>query len=113
MGMNSTEVAYGFGQLGSGHVDTTSEFKPPTGRVVVSIQMIDDASFTKLTPDTAQDPETSFAGTATVTAGNGTNSVAIASTQVFPAGMSIFGRWTCVQLAAANSAGGVICYFGE
>ena len=113
MGMNSTEVSYGFGQLGSGFVDTTSEFKPPVGKVIVSIQMIDDTSFTKILADTAQNNETAFLGTGTCVSGNGTNAVPIDSSQVFPAGMSIFGRFTCVQLSAANSAGGVICYFGE
>ena len=31
---------------------------------------------------------------------------------VFPAGMSIYGRWTSVSLSAAQTTDGVVCYFG-
>ena len=34
MGLNSTEVAYGFGQLGSGFSDEAVEVTPPTGKVI-------------------------------------------------------------------------------
>ena len=40
MGINSTEVAYGFGQLGSGYLDDTGALTPPTGKVIVAIQVI-------------------------------------------------------------------------
>lgn len=45
-------------------------------------------------------------------AGGITNSTSLA----FPAGMTIYGRWTAVQATAASGAtakpGGIICYFG-
>ena len=31
---------------------------------------------------------------------------------VFPAGMTIYGRWTVVSLQAAQVTGGIIAYFG-
>ena len=31
---------------------------------------------------------------------------------VFPEGMTIYGRWTCVSVAADQTSDGVICYFG-
>ncbi len=40
MGINSQGVAYDFGQLGSGFVDTTGEFTPPTGKVIVAITFL-------------------------------------------------------------------------
>ena len=38
MGQNSTEVAYGFGQMGSVFVDTTAELYAPYGLAIVAIQ---------------------------------------------------------------------------
>ena len=40
MGQNSTEVAYGFGQLGSVHVKTNNSVYPPAGMVIVAVQFI-------------------------------------------------------------------------
>ena len=42
MGQNSTEVAYGFGQMGSMLVDGTDAFYPPKGYVIVAITALDD-----------------------------------------------------------------------
>jgi len=36
-----------------------------------------------------------------------------AGTVVFPKGLTIYGRWTNIQLGAADADGGIICYFGE
>ena len=36
-----------------------------------------------------------------------------AGTVVFPKGLTIYGRWTMIQLGAADADGGIICYFGE
>jgi hypothetical protein len=54
MGMNSTEVAYGFGQLGSGFVNTVGAFEPPTGKVIVAIQFLADTELSGLVADTSQ-----------------------------------------------------------
>ena len=51
MGQNSTEVAYGFGQMGSVFVDTTAQITAPQGLVVVAIQTLSDIKFSELTAD--------------------------------------------------------------
>ena len=40
MGQNSTEVAYGFGQMGSVFNNTVSAITPPTGKVFVAITFL-------------------------------------------------------------------------
>jgi hypothetical protein len=62
MGINSTEVAYGFGQLGSGFVNTTGAFTPPTGKVIVAIQFLADTELSGLVADTNQIDATPVAG---------------------------------------------------
>ena len=64
---------------------------------VVAIQFISDSTFTTLTPENS-----SYVGTAN---GNGD---AIDTSNTFPAGITIFGRWTGFQLAT----GKVIAYIG-
>ena len=38
---------------------------------------------------------------------------AVDGDNIFGEGMTIYGRWTAVSLAADYANGGVICYFGE
>lgn len=64
---------------------------------VVAIQFITDSKFTTLTPKNS-----SFIGTA------GGNGDAIVNTDIFPAGMTIYGNWTAFTLAD----GSVIAYLG-
>jgi len=51
MGQNSTEVAYGFGQLGSAYTDIAQTIVPPKGLVIVAIQFLADNTPTVLTPE--------------------------------------------------------------
>ena len=51
MGQNSTEVAYGFGQLGSAYTDIAQTIVPPVGKVIVAIQFLADNTPTVLTPE--------------------------------------------------------------
>ena len=37
----------------------------------------------------------------------------IAAAQVFPKGLTIYGRWDSVSLNADDTDGGIICYFGK
>ena len=53
MGVKSQEIAYQFGQMGSGYLDDTGALTPPTGTVIVAITVIAAAKFTTLTADTA------------------------------------------------------------
>ena len=133
MGINSTEVAYGFGQMGSGHIKAAaSDLIPPHGRVIVAITMLDAVKFDQLVADDSfasslvdqTDPDTrgdgvAFFGTATQTRANGLDqsdssveSVVVANDVEFPKGLTIYGRWTRVSLQA-DSTHGIICYYGE
>ena len=108
MGINSTEVAYGFGQLGSGYLDDTDALTPPTGKFIVAINVIANAKFTTLTADTSQGNDAAFIGTAAQVTGNGTNSEAIAAADEFGKGTTLYGRWTACTLAS----GTVVVYYG-
>ena len=113
MGINSTDTAYSFGQLGSGFVDTTGAFTPPSGKVIVAITFLADTNLASLVADTAQGNDAAFFGTAAAVTGNGSGADAVSSTQKFPKGLTIYGRWTSVTLNAADDDGGIICYFGD
>jgi len=51
MGQNSTEVAYGFGQLGSAYTDLAKTIVPPQDMIIVAIQFLADNTPTVLTPE--------------------------------------------------------------
>jgi hypothetical protein len=55
MGQNSTEVAYGFGQMGSAYTDLAKPIVPPQGMVIVAIQFLADNTPTVLTPEKLDD----------------------------------------------------------
>ena len=120
MGMNSTEVAYGFGQLGSGFVNTIGAFTPPTGKVIVAIQFLADTELSGLVADTNQIDATPVAGntgffshTAPNESVHGDGADATDDVTIFPRGLTIYGRWTSVTLETADADGGFICYFGQ
>ena len=103
------------GALGSLHIDTDAEVKPPSGMGIAAIQFISKNTPTKLV---AENPDKTFntehaanslgAGSETVDEGSG--GIALSGCE-FPAGMTIYGRWTSAKFSADNT-GGVICYFG-
>lgn len=107
MGINSTEVSYAFGQLGSGFLDDTGALAPPTGLVVIGIDFLTDTTFNKLIAEPVA--SAAYIGTGSQSALNGTNSEAIDSSNIFPKGKTIFGRWTEVTLASGEA----IVYFGK
>ena len=134
MGINSTEVAYGFGQMGSGHLKAVAtELFAPRGKVIVAITMLEDVLFDKLLADTTyqtgsatvdQGPaDTAYFGTGTQIAANGGDgaagafnqalSVVVAATVSFPKGLTIYGRWTEISLQGSDYTNGIIVYYGE
>ena len=52
MGINSTEVAYGFGQLGSVYSDLNKPIVPPTNHIICAITFLADNTPTALTSET-------------------------------------------------------------
>ena len=52
MGINSTEVAYGFGQLGSVYQNLAKPVYPPKDHVIVAIQMVADNAISALHTET-------------------------------------------------------------
>lgn len=96
-----------FGQHGSAFVDDTGAYEPPAGKVVVAITMLGDTSFDALTPEATGDCFGLAAGS-----GQGTNNEVIDSNNVFPKGLTIYGRWTTVTPSAAADTAGIILYLG-
>jgi hypothetical protein len=119
MGINSTSVAYNFGQMGAIHVFgnpssvITAMLAPVAGvtttdRVFVAITFLEDTVFasgtTGLKAETTELwPDSTGTGTDIDANGGG-----VVDTKTFPAGLTIFGRWTGFQL----SSGRVIAYLG-
>jgi len=58
MGINSTEVAYGFGQLGSAFADASANtITPPEGQCIIAIQFLADTELSALvSKDTSKYP---------------------------------------------------------
>lgn len=102
---NVTE--WGFGQLGSGYLSDGGEFTPPTGLVVVAITVVLSCKFEELVQSN-QDGVAYFGGEAQTTL-NGTGSDTVPTSELFPAGITIYGRWSKVEL----SQGAAILYFGS
>ena len=110
MSLKSTEVAYGFGQQGSGHLQAASSaLTPPTGKVIIAIQFLDDLALATLVPETATTGK--YIGTGG-TANTANNSVVVDIAVTFPKGITLVGRWSSVTLQAASDHG-IICYFGD
>ena len=103
------------GALGSAHTDGTGAVVPPTGMIIAAIQFISKNTPTALVAEnpakffnTAEAANDLAAASETVDEGSG--GIQLSGCE-FPAGMTIYGRWTTATFAA-DSTGGVICYFG-
>ena len=102
------------GALGSTYSRTATTIKPPTGMVIAAITFLSDNTLTTLT---AENPDKFFnlahaanslsGGSETVDEGSGGTT---ASGVDYPAGITIYGRWTTVVPEASGQ--GIICYFG-
>ena len=123
---------YGFGQLGSVFTDTADNpIQPPKDKVFVAITFIADthlethasATNSGLVSDTS-DPNTEYTGTAVAahnatidqdptqqTTVTGCGGQAIDKDNVFPRGVTIYGRWTRVEIANGKT-GALIAYIG-
>ena len=128
MGINSTEVSYGFGQLGSAYTTSGSDaIKPPTGKVFVAIQMLTDTVFdssgglvaeqrvnntitSSVTNNVYIGTEAAAndltAGSETVDEGSGGK---VVDSVTFPKGVVIYGRWSEIDV----SDGSIVAYIGD
>ena len=101
MGQNSTEVAYGFGQMGSLFTNLAKPVYPPKDHVIIAIQFLENTTF-DATNTTA---DTSWATRSQV--GPGTNGEAFGGA-TFLAGMTIYGRWDTLGI----DSGSCLLYLG-
>tara|TARA_R110001592_G_scaffold159020_1_gene390237 strand:- start:556 stop:927 length:372 start_codon:yes stop_codon:yes gene_type:complete len=120
---NSTEVSYGFGQMGSIHVAGTetitiiggrdSNATPAnnvnkTDKVFVAITFLEatvfDSGTAGLVPADAQNFPSSTGNSTDIDADGGD----VVDSESFPAGVTIYGRWTGLKLVS----GRVIAYIG-
>ena len=132
MGINSTEVSYGFGQMGSVFNDTANPMKAPTGKVFVAITFLADVSLEAhggliaeqdaangleyiSTEDASGNAQTAhdIAHGSAATVRSGAGGVVVDNSQVFPKGLTIYGRWTEIHPTAAASTAGIIAYIGD
>jgi len=113
MGINSTEVAYGFGQLGSAYINTGGDsLIPPVGYGVVCIVPLEDITFATLAAEDSSKYINDVAGAQGLAVGfettdYGSGGLTLGGTEVFPKGVPIYGRWTEVEVV-----GSAICYIG-
>ena len=124
MGINSTEVSYGFGQLGSTYTTASSDqIIPPTNKVWIAITMLEDTTFDAIGGLSAQRINLSgtdndiyvgtdqashdlASGSETVSEGSGGK---VVDGVTFPKGITVYGRWTNIDVAT----GGCIAYVGD
>ena len=95
----------GLGQAGSVFTNTTDNVTPTAG-VFTAITMIEDTTFTTLV--SAEGAGVTFIGTTLSTAGTGSGSDAITTSDTFPAGVTIYGRWNSITL----NGGSIVAYIG-
>ena len=68
-------------------------------QISASVSITDDEVLSFVTPNTI--------------ANQGVGGQTIAAAQVFPKGLTIYGRWDEVSINADDTDGGIICYFGK
>ena len=124
---------YGFGQMGSVFTDTANApIEPPKGTVFVAITFLADtklethasATNTGLVADTS-DPNAEYVGTAVAahnatidqdpsqqTTVTGCGGKIIDNGNTFPRGITIYGRWTRVEIGNGQT-GALIAYIGS
>jgi hypothetical protein len=116
MGMNSQEVAYGFGQMGSMFGSTTAVLTPPEGMFIVAITSLHaDTAFSSLVQASGEvqsigttASHNANAGSETAIKGSGSQVLAVGTPKI-PLGATIYGKWTTVTGGASSK---YIAYLG-
>ena len=97
MGQNSTEVAYGFGQLGSAFQNLAKPVYPPKDHVIVAIQFLADNTPTALITEILDSHGPQYFGT------NDTEATAANYLGVTEAAVATAATTTTPELSSANS----------
>jgi len=95
----------GLGQAGSAFSDTTDNLTPTVG-AFVAITMIEDTTFTVL--QSAEGAGVRYIGNTASNAGAGDGNEAMDTSNTFPAGVTIYGRWDSITL----NGGSIVAYIG-
>ena len=95
------------GQHGSAFNDSGDAVTPPAGKVIVAIQFLGTMTLSALVAEGVSGSES----VSSATNGAGSGGEVIDSSNKFPSGALIYGRWTSVT-CVAQSTGGIIVYFG-
>ena len=107
----------GFGQAGSVFLDASGASSPPTGSVFVAITFLDDTIFDTGAGGLVAEDSAKFANTVAAahdnadgseTASEGSGGVVIDASNTFPAGITIYGRWSEIDIVS----GMLIAYIG-
>ena len=100
------------GQLGAMFTDDTgTAITPPTGTVFIAIQALySDVTFDSSGGLVAEDPDKYINTQQASTGGGGSGGVQMDVNNTLPAGTTIYGRWTSINLAGGTS--GIIAYIG-
>jgi|TARA_R110000744_G_scaffold332704_5_gene438122 hypothetical protein len=111
MGVNSTEVAYSFGQMGSALITgtnavTSNGINGMNKAVFCAITFLEDTVFN--TAGLIADNKAIFMNSDTGSTGISATDTSSTDSIIFPEGMTIYGRWTSVTL----DSGKVIAYVG-
>ena len=106
-----------FGQGGSIFADGDADLVPPVGSVFVAITFLEDSTFDSTTGGLVAEDKTKYINTmeaahnlgdGSATAIEGEGGLIVDSSNTFPQGATIFGRWTEIDL----NAGMIIAYIG-
>ena len=99
----------GLGQAGCMFVDTNTAVVAPTGSAFVAITFLTDVTLDATVGLVAEDPST-WANTAVAAnPKDATGGLVIDASNTFPKGVTIYGRWSSINL---DSAGTLIAYVG-
>ena len=96
------------GQAGCVFVDTNTAVVAPTGSVFVAITFLADTTLDASGGLIAEDSDR-WANTEAAASAGGSGGLQIDNSNVFPKGITIYGRWTEIDL---DSAGTLIAYIG-
>tara|TARA_R100001443_G_scaffold17258_7_gene27764 strand:- start:9436 stop:9777 length:342 start_codon:yes stop_codon:yes gene_type:complete len=96
------------GQAGCVFVDTNTAVVAPTGKAFVAITFLTDVTLDASGGLIAED-STRWANTEAAASAGGSGGIQIDASNSFPKGVTIYGRWTEIDL---DSAGTLIAYIG-